>query len=102
MGCFVGRQIGARITGCSVTTNNNLSIKGKNFVGGFAGASIKAEIKGLLESLGVDLFNVTSTQSTIINSTVSGISSVTGNDYVGGITGVLANSYAINLSLIHI
>ena len=99
VGGFVGRQIGARITGCSVTTNNNLSIKGKNFVGGFAGASINAEIKGLLESLGVDLFNVTSTQSTIINSTVSGISSVTGNDYVGGITGVLANSYAINSSV---
>ena len=99
VGGFVGRQIGARITGCSVTTNNNLSIKGKNFVGGFAGASINAEIKGLLESLEVDLFNVTSTQSTIINSTVSGISSVTGNDYVGGITGVLANSYAINSSV---
>ena len=97
-GGFVGRQIGTRITGCSVTTDDNLSIKGKNFVGGFAGASINGEIKGLLSDLGVDLFKTTSTQSTIINSTVSGITNVTGNDYVGGITGVLANSYVINSS----
>ena len=97
-GGFVGRQVGTFISNSSVVADD-LNIKGKNFVGGFAGISINAEIKGSLDDLGIKLPNQIVNQSIITNSNISGINRIEADDYVGGFTGTLANSYAIDCTV---
>ncbi|HIU50964.1 MAG TPA: hypothetical protein IAD22_08135 [Candidatus Limousia pullorum] len=99
-GGFTGRQEGAILKGCSVNTNGSLEVKGDSFVGGFAGAVVNAEIKGLLSSLGVDLANA-GVQSVCADCTVTGSDiKVTGSGkYAGGFCGTLNNSYLVDVKV---
>lgn len=99
-GGFTGRQEGAMLKGCSVTANGSLEVKGDSFVGGFAGTVVNAEIKGLLESLGVDLANA-GVQSVCADCTVTGSDiKVTGSGkYAGGFCGTLNNSYLVDIKV---
>lgn len=53
-GGFVGQQIGTQIKD-SYVKNSSYSVQAKNYTGGFGGVSREAEIKGLLDGLGIDL-----------------------------------------------
>lgn len=95
-GAFSGRQIGSTVTNCSVTSTTDLTVKAKNFGGGFSGAVVNSEIKGALNSLGVDLADA-AFQSTAAGCTVNVPLTVqVSGAYAGGFTGTLANSYAID------
>ena len=99
-GGFVGRQVGTMITNCSIQQTSDLTIQGDNYVGGFAGLTVNAEIKGLLNDLGVDLLDVLINQSAIAGSSVTGPIKVNANtSYSGGFAGAMGNSYAVECTV---
>ena len=99
-GGFVGRQVGTMITNCSIQQTSDLTIQGDNYVGGFAGLTVNAEIKGLLNELGVDLLDVLINQSAIAGSSVTGPIKVNANiSYSGGFAGAMGNSYAVECTV---
>ena len=98
-GGFSGRQVGSIVKNSEVTSSNPITIKGSSFAGGFSGAIVNAEIKGLLKSLGIELGNA-AFQSVIAGCEANVPLTVeTSGDYAGGFTGVLANSFAIDPSV---
>ncbi len=99
-GGFVGRQVGTMITNCSIQQTSDLTIQGDNYVGGFAGLTVNAEIKGLLNELGVNLLDVLINQSAIAGSSVTGPIKVNANtSYSGGFAGAMGNSYAVECTV---
>lgn len=99
-GGFVGRQVGTMITNCSIQQTSDLTIQGDNYVGGFAGLTVNAEIKGLLNDLGVNLLDVLINQSAIAGSSVTGPIKVNANtSYSGGFAGAMGNSYAVECTV---
>jgi len=94
-GGFVGRQVGSLVKNCEVRSTKALTISGGKFTGGFSGATANAEIKGALNSLGVELVDFP-VQSVAAGCTVDVPLTVTGSGkYAGGFSGGLYNSYLV-------
>lgn len=104
-GGFVGTQIGTIIRGSKVVnTANTLTVRAKEYAGGFAGVMHDGQIKGLLENLGVDLglddAMGLNPQSLTEGSSVSAPTlTVTAANRAGGFAGAMAASYAVNSSV---
>ena len=95
-GGFVGAQVGAIIENSSVTSQNAFTVRGTDYVGGFAGVSRNGNVGGLIESLGVELLSLLRPQSLIEGSSLNAPVTVVAERYAGGFTGAMANSYAVN------
>ena len=97
VGGFAGKVVGTQIANSEVQIPN-LTVNGKNMVGGFSGFTANGELVGLLDNLGVDLINSIRLNSFILNCKVKTDELVldANNDYCGGLTGALANSFSIN------
>ncbi len=103
-GGFVGMQIGTIIRGSKVTNTGALTVRAKEYAGGFAGVMHDGQIKGLLENLGVDLglddAMGLNPQSLTEGSSVSAPTlTVTAANRAGGFVGAMAASYAVNSSV---
>lgn len=103
-GGFVGMQIGTIIRGSKVTNTGALTVRAKEYAGGFAGVMHDGQIKGLLENLGVDLglddAMHLNPQSLTEGSSVSAPTlTVTAANRAGGFAGAMAASYAVNSSV---
>ena len=104
-GGFVGMQIGTIIRGSKVTnTGGNLTVRAKEYAGGFAGVMHDGQIKGLLENLGVhlgiDKAMGLKPQSLALDSSVEVPDlTVTAVNRAGGFAGAMAASYAVNSSV---
>ena len=97
VGGFAGKMVGTVVKTSSVQVSD-LSLNGKNMVGGFSGFTANAELVGLLDNLGVDLI-----QSIRLNSFILGCEvktdtlQITASEkYGGGMTGALANSFLVD------
>ncbi len=98
-GGFIGRQTAVRMAGCTVK-NSSYTVAAKQYGGGFSGVARDADIKGLLNDLGVELIRVAQPQSLFIDcAMVDSAVTVQGTDYLGGFAGVMANSYAVNCDI---
>lgn len=95
-GGFVGAQVGSIIENSSVTSKNAFTVRGTDYVGGFAGVSRNGNVGGLIESLGVELLSLLRPQSLIEGSSLNAPVTVEAERYAGGFTGAMANSYAVN------
>ena len=97
VGGFAGKVVGTQIANSEVQIPN-LTVNGKNMVGGFSGFTANGELVGLLDNLGVDLINSIRLNSFILNCKVKTDELVldANNDYCGGLTGALSNSFSIN------
>lgn len=101
-GGFAGAQIGADISGSSVSGLTN--VQAKEYAGGFTGITRDAVIEGLLTSLDIELANLLDPSSTLTNCTVNepdtagsaeeitGLTVSSQTNYAGGFTGAAANS----------
>ena len=104
-GGFVGTQIGTIVRDSKVVnTANTLTVRAKEYAGGFAGVMHDGQIKGLLENLGVDLgidkAMGLKPQSLTEGSSVSAPKlTVTAANRAGGFAGAMAASYAVNSSV---
>mgnify|MGYP002619654638 CR=1 FL=1 len=97
-GGFVGQQVGTDIFDCSVK-NSTYVVNAKEYGGGFVGICRDAEIRGLLEDVGIELIRIMQPQSLLLNCNLTNCEvTVTGENYQGGIAGAQANSYAVNCS----
>lgn len=90
----------SHILGCSV--NASLQVSGKDYVGGVTGrgngASIAQSNADNLQKISYwknNIYDVGSVQ--VIDSSLTGLSSVTGNDYVGGIAGSMGTASVAGL-----
>ena len=90
----------SHILGCSV--NASLQVSGKDYVGGVTGrgngASIAQSNADNLQKISYwknNVYDVGSVQ--VIDSSLTGLSSVTGNDYVGGIAGSMGTASVAGL-----
>ena len=90
----------SHILGCSV--NASLQVSGKDYVGGVTGrgngAYIAQSNSDNLQKISYwknNVYNVGSVQ--VIDSSLTGLSSVTGNDYVGGIAGSMGTASVAGL-----
>lgn len=104
-GGFVGTQIGTIIHSSKVeNSTGNITVRAKEYAGGFAGVMHDGQIKGLLENLGVDLglddAMGLNPQSLTEGSSVSAPTlTVTAANRAGGFAGAMAASYAVNSSV---
>ena len=98
-GGFVGNQVGTIITNCSVEGTSAITLQGKYYAGGFAGAMRNDEMDGLLDKLEIEVIRVTLPQSITMNSTVDADVTVQSVSYAGGFVGAMANSFAVNDTL---
>lgn len=95
-GGFIGQQVGTKIFDCAVQTSA-YTVNAKEYGGGFAGISRDAEIRGLLNDVGVELIRVMQPQSLLLNCNLTECNvTVSGENYQGGIVGAQTNSYAVN------
>lgn len=96
-GGFAGKTVGAVVKNSSVDVLN-LTVSGKNMVGGFIGFAANAELVGLLDSLGVDLVRSIRLNSFILGCEVktNNLRVTAGEKYGGGMTGALANSFLVD------
>lgn len=93
---FVGRQIGSFVKNSNVVSNQDLTIQGSSFIGGFSGVIVNAEIKGVLNDLGIQLADF-GAQSVVAGCEIDVPLTITASkNYMGGFTGLLANSFAID------
>ena len=90
-GGFAGVQTGSTLTGCTVRDLG--SVSAEKYAGGFAGLTRDAVIKGLLESLDIQVVDIAPSSNTV-NCTVTGnnLTVTSKSDYAGGFTGAVANS----------
>lgn len=90
-GGFAGVQTGSTLTGCTVRDLE--SVSAEKYAGGFAGLTRDAVIKGLLESLDIQVVDIAPSSNTV-NCTVTGknLTVTSKSDYAGGFTGAVANS----------
>ena len=98
-GGFVGNQVGTIITGCVVEGASAVTLQGKYYVGGFAGAMRNGEMDGLLSQLEIEVVRVTLPQSITMDSSVEANVTVRSVSYAGGFVGAMANSFAVNDAL---
>ena len=100
-GGFVGEQIGSIFENCSIT-GSNYTVKGKNYVGGFAGIARDGVIEGTLSGA-LDIqtkLPKMNTESLLLNCTLENATiGVNGENFVGGFAGALANTSAVNCTL---
>lgn len=97
-GGFVGIQTGTKISNCYVS--GLTLVQAKNGAGGFAGLERDAIIKGLLNDLGIELYDIDA-KSGQENCTVNGQNIVieAKESYAGGFNGAMANSISSNSSV---
>ena len=96
----MGQQSGSIIETCTVK-NSNLSLQGKNFVGGFVGLARDSIIKGTLSgALDIETkLPKMNTESLLLGCSLSDTSvTVNSVNYAGGFAGGLANTAAVNCS----
>lgn len=99
VGGFIGRQTAVRMTGCQVK-NSTYTVAAQQYGGGFSGVARDADIKGLLQDLGVELIRVAQPQSLLVECAIlDSHVTITGVNYLGGFAGVMANSYAVNCGI---
>lgn len=119
-GGFVGIQIGTNISDSNV--NELQSVTGSNFVGGFAGISRDAILKGLLKDLGIDInaidvksiqngcvvtgnglsinaLKINKNPATEYSSNNSEEKKQPDGDYAGGFNGAMSNSKSENCNI---
>lgn len=111
VGGFAGKVIGTIMKDCSIDAKQtDISLIGKNMVGGFNGFTANAELVGLLDSLGVDLVNSLRLNSYVLgcsihakNLAVKADGTATGplgdqiaGQYSGGMTGAMASSFLVD------
>lgn len=95
-GGFAGRQIGSFVKNSNVVSNQDLTIQGSSFIGGFSGAIVNAEIEGVLNDLGIELADF-GVQSVVAGCEVDvPLTIIASKNYIGGFAGILANSFAID------
>lgn len=120
-GGFVGIQVGTNISNSNV--NGLQSVIGTNFVGGFAGISRDAILKGLLKDLGIDInaidvksiqngcvvtgnglsinaLKINKNPATEYSSNNSEEKKQPDGDYAGGFNGAMSNSTSENCNII--
>ena len=99
-GGFVGKAVGTQIKNSSIKANS-LTVEGKNMAGGFAGYSANAELVGVLNGLGIELFNAFQLNTFLLNGRVetNNLSVHANEKYGGGISGALANSFIVDCSV---
>lgn len=99
-GGFVGKAVGSQIKDSSIKANS-LVVAGNNMAGGFAGYSANAELVGVLNGLGVELFNAFQLNTFLLNCHVetNDLKVHANEKYSGGISGALANSFIVDCSV---
>lgn len=99
-GAFVGKAVGTVIKDSTVT-GSQLTIVGKDMIGGFAGLIANAELVGLLDNLGVDLIQSMRLNTFLLNCQVKSdsLSVSASGKYSGGITGATANSFIVDSTI---
>lgn len=99
-GGFVGKAVGTQIKDSSIKANS-LAVEGKNMAGGFAGYSANAELVGVLNGLGIELFNAFQLNTFLLNCRVetNGLNVQANEKYSGGISGALANSFIVDCNV---
>ena len=106
-GGFAGRIEGGILQNITMTQDTNLTVLGNKFTGGFAGSIANTEVKGLLNTLEIDIMDAIFSQSVITGATVSGNGTISvrasaGSEedsaasYTGGFTGYVASSYVVD------
>ena len=99
-GGFVGKAVGSQIKDSSIKVNS-LVVTGNNMAGGFAGYSANAELVGVLNDLGIELFNAFQLNTFLLNCHVetNDLKVHANEKYSGGISGALANSFIVDCSV---
>lgn len=105
-GGFAGRIEGGILQNVKVIQNeNDLTVKGDKFTGGFAGSVADTEINGLLKSVADINFDAFNNQSVIAAAEVSGSKNISveacgeNGKYAGGFSGYIASSYIVDSSI---
>ena len=101
IGGFAGRIDGSYIDNCEVfVSGNSLSIRGKDFVGGFAGSVVNGQVQGALDRIAELIkFNPHSvvTNCRVNEDGTGDIHVLASGSYAGGFSGTLNSSYLIDV-----
>ena len=106
-GGFAGRIEGGILQNITMTQDTDLTVLGNKFTGGFAGSIANTEVKGLLNTLQINIMDAIFSQSVITGAAVSGNGTISvqasaGSEedsaasYTGGFTGYVASSYVVD------
>lgn len=95
-GGFAGSLTGGIAQGCAVSSANPYTVRGRLYVGGFAGLMRNDIMKGALKEVGIELVRVAQPQSATFGCELSADVTVEAASYAGGFAGAMANSYAVD------
>lgn len=98
-GGFAGSLTGGIAQGCTVSSVNPYTVRGRLYVGGFAGLMRNDIMKGALKEVGIELVRVAQPQSATFGCGFSADVTVEAASYAGGFTGAMANSYAVDTTM---
>lgn len=98
-GGFAGSLTGGIAQGCTVSSANPYTVRGRLYVGGFAGLMRNDIMKGALKEVGIELVRVAQPQSATFDCGLSADVTVEAASYAGGFTGAMANSYAVDTTM---
>lgn len=98
-GGFAGSLTGGIAQGCTVSSVNPYTVRGRLYVGGFAGLMRNDIMKGALKEVGIELVRVAQPQSATFGCNLSAGVTVEAASYAGGFAGAMANSYAVDTTM---
>lgn len=98
-GGFAGSLTGGIAQGCTVSSVNPYTVRGRLYVGGFAGLMRNDIMKGALKEVGIELVRVAQPQSATFGCELSADVTVEAASYAGGFAGAMANSYAVDTTM---
>ena len=98
-GGFAGSLTGGIAQGCTVSSVNPYTVRGRLYVGGFAGLMRNDIMKGALKEVGIELVRVAQPQSATFGCNLSADVTVEAASYAGGFAGAMANSYAVDTTM---
>ena len=98
-GGFAGSLTGGIAQGCTVSSASPYTVRGRLYVGGFAGLMRNDIMKGALKEVGIELVRVAQPQSATFGCELSADVTVEAASYAGGFAGAMANSYAVDTTM---
>lgn len=98
-GGFAGSLTGGIAQGCTVSSASPYTVRGRLYVGGFAGLMRNDIMKGALKEVGIELVRVAQPQSATFGCELSADVTVEAASYAGGFAGAMANSYAVDATM---
>lgn len=96
---FAGALVGTVAQGCTVSSASPYTVRGRLYVGGFAGLMRNDIMKGALKEVGIELVRVAQPQSATFGCELSADVTVEAASYAGGFAGAMANSYAVDTTM---